>query len=206
MCLTKNALKFSYILENRKSDEFIIKRKIMAIAPPFNLTKWIEENRDLLKPPVGNKNLYKDAGDYIVMIVAGPNARKDYHYNETEELFYQIEGSIQVIIQEDGKRKEMELHAGDMYLHPAKVPHSPVRSEGSIGLVIERKRAGLGFQDGLLWYCDNCNTKLHDVYFELHNIEKDFLSHFNDFYTSKDLRTCNNCGTVMPTDERFVAK
>ncbi|NAS31084.1 3-hydroxyanthranilate 3,4-dioxygenase [Flavobacteriaceae bacterium R38] len=178
----------------------------MAIAPPFNLTKWIEENRNLLKPPVGNKNLYKDAGDYIVMIVAGPNARKDYHYNETEELFYQLEGSIKVIIQEDGKRKEMELNAGDMYLHPAKIPHSPVRSEGSIGLVIERKRAGKNFKDGLLWYCDNCNNKLHDVYFELHDIEKDFLSHFNHFYNSEALRTCSNCGTVMSTDKRFVTE
>jgi len=175
----------------------------MAITPPFNLTKWIEENRDLLKPPVGNKNLYKDAGDYIVMIVAGPN----YHYNETEELFYQLEGSIKVVIQEDGQRKEMTLNAGDMYLHPAKIPHSPVRSEGSIGLVIERKRAGLEFiKDGLLWFCDNCNTKLHEVYFELHDIEKDFLSHFNHFYNSKDLRTCNNCKTVMPTDKRFITK
>ena len=59
----------------------------MPIAKPFNLAAWIEENRDLLKPPVGNKNLYVESGDYIVMIVAGPNARKDYHYNETEELF-----------------------------------------------------------------------------------------------------------------------
>lgn len=59
----------------------------MAIKKPFNLNKWVEENRSSLKPPVGNKNLYKDAGDYIVMVVAGPNARKDYHYNETEELF-----------------------------------------------------------------------------------------------------------------------
>ena len=178
----------------------------MAILPPFNLTRWIEENRDLLKPPVGNKNLYKEADDYIVMIVAGPNARKDYHYNETEELFYQLEGSIKVIIQEDGERKEMELHAGDMYLHPAKVPHSPVRSEGSLGLVIERKRAGRGFTDGLLWYCDNCNNKLHDVYFELHDIEKDFLPHFNNFYRSEALKTCNNCGTVMPVDDRFISE
>ena len=178
----------------------------MAIAKPFNLNQWIDENRHLLKPPVGNKNVYTESGDYIVMIVAGPNARKDYHYNETEELFYQLEGSIKVIIQEDGERKEMELNAGDMYLNPAKIPHSPVRSEGSIGLVIERKRAGLGFTDGLLWHCENCNHKLHEVYFELYNIEKDFLSHFEHFYNSETLRTCSKCGTVMETDPRFVAK
>ena len=178
----------------------------MAIAKPFNLNQWIDENRHLLKPPVGNKNVYTESGDYIVMIVAGPNARKDYHYNETEELFYQLEGSITVVIQEDGKRKEMKLQAGDMYLNPAKIPHSPVRSEGSIGLVIERKRAGLGFTDGLLWHCDSYNHKLYEVYFELHNIEKDFLSHFEHFYGSEALRTCSNCGTVMDTDPRFVAK
>ncbi|HQV36067.1 MAG TPA: 3-hydroxyanthranilate 3,4-dioxygenase, partial [Flavobacterium sp.] len=120
----------------------------MAIQKPFNLTKWIEKNRHLLKPPVGNKNIYVDSGDYIVMIVGGPNARKDYHYNETEELFYQLEGKAKVIIQENGERKEFELNAGDMYLHPAKTPHSPVRSKNSIGLVIERKRAGKGFTDG----------------------------------------------------------
>ncbi len=178
----------------------------MAIAKPFNLTKWIEDNRHLLKPPVGNKNLYRESGDYIVMIVAGPNARKDYHYNETEELFYQLEGEIKVIIQEEGERKEMVLHPGDMYLHPAKVPHSPVRSQGSIGLVIERKRAGKGYTDGLIWYCDNCNHKLHEVYFELHNIENDFLPHFEHFFNSETLRTCDSCGSIMKTDPRFVVK
>jgi 3-hydroxyanthranilate 3,4-dioxygenase len=178
----------------------------MPIQKPFNLNKWIEENRESLKPPVGNKNLYKEADDYIVMIVAGPNARKDYHYNETEELFYQLEGSIKVIIQENGERKEMELHAGDMYLHPAGVPHSPVRSEGSVGLVIERKRAGKGYTDGLLWFCDSCNHKLHEVYFELKDIEKDFLPHFKHFYESEALRTCKNCNAVMPADSRFISQ
>lgn len=178
----------------------------MAIQKPFNLNKWIDENRHLLKPPVGNKNLYIDSGDYIVMIVAGPNARKDYHYNETEELFYQLEGEITVYIQDNGKKKAMKLSAGDMFLLPAKTPHSPVRSEGSIGLVIERKRAGKGFTDGLLWHCDNCNHKLHEVYFELHDIEKDFLKHFNHFYNSEALRTCDKCGTIMETDKRFVTK
>jgi len=178
----------------------------MAIQAPFNLLKWVEDNRALLKPPVGNKNLYKDAGDYIVMIVAGPNARKDYHYNETEELFYQLEGTIEVHIQENGEKKTMQLGPGDMYLHPAKVPHSPVRHENSIGLVIERKRKALNINDGLLWFCDNCNHKLHEVYFPLKDIEVDFLAHFNHFYNSKELRTCSNCNTVMPTDERFITK
>ncbi|OCB77268.1 3-hydroxyanthranilate 3,4-dioxygenase [Flavobacterium crassostreae] len=178
----------------------------MAIPKPFNLTQWIEQNRALLKPPVGNKNLYRESGDYIVMIVAGPNARKDYHYNQTEELFYQLEGTIKVLIQEDGQRKEMELQPGDMYLHPAKIPHSPVRSEGSIGLVIERKRQGQGLQDGLLWHCDHCNHKLYEVYFELQDIEKDFLPHFEHFYNSETLRTCAKCGTIMETDPRFTSK
>tara|TARA_R110000796_G_scaffold252584_1_gene388213 strand:- start:105961 stop:106494 length:534 start_codon:yes stop_codon:yes gene_type:complete len=175
----------------------------MGVKRPFNLQKWIDENRDLLKPPVGNKNLYPEGTDYIVMIVGGPNARKDYHYNETEELFYQLEGEITVRIQEDGKAVDIPLKAGDMYLHPAKVPHSPMRSEGSIGLVIERVRKP-EHTDGLMWFCDNCNSKLHDSYFKLTNIEKDFLPRFREFYGSEELRTCNSCGHVMETDPRFV--
>ncbi|RED93629.1 3-hydroxyanthranilate 3,4-dioxygenase [Marinoscillum furvescens] len=175
----------------------------MAIKRPFNLFQWIEENRDLLKPPVGNKNLYADAGDYIVMIVGGPNARKDYHYNETEELFFQLEGDILVKIQEDGKAVDVPIKAGEMFLLPAKVPHSPIRSEGSVGLVVERKRTK-AHTDGLLWYCDNCNHKLHETYFHLTNIEKDFLPRFKEFYGSDKLRSCDQCGTVMETDPRFV--
>lgn len=175
----------------------------MAIKRPFNLKKWIEDNRDLLKPPVGNKNLYTEAGDYIVMIVGGPNARKDYHYNETEELFYQLEGDILVKIQEDGKAVDVPIKEGEMYLHPARVPHSPIRPANSVGLVIERKREE-GHTDGLMWFCDNCNNKLHDTHFPLNNIEKDFLPRFREFYGSEKLRTCSNCGEVMETDARYV--
>lgn len=176
----------------------------MSIQNPFNLNKWIDENRHLLKPPVGNKNLYINSGDYIVMIVAGPNARKDFHYNETEELFYQLEGEITVFIQENGEKKAMKLSAGDMFLLPAKTPHSPSRTEGSIGLVIERKREGKDIPDGLLWYCENCNHKLYEVYFELRDIEKDFQKHFNHFYNSIELRTCSKCRTIMEADPRFT--
>ena len=175
----------------------------MAIKRPFNLQKWIDENRDLLKPPVGNKNLYKEAGDYIVMIVGGPNARKDYHYNETEELFYQLEGDIEVTIQEDGKAVKIPIKEGEMYLHPAKVPHSPARPANTVGLVIERKREEHD-TDGLMWFCDSCNHKLHEAYFPLKDVETDFQPRFREFFNSEELRTCDNCGDIMETDPRFT--
>lgn len=176
----------------------------MSIPKPFNLQKWIDENRDILKPPVGNKNLYPEGTDYIVMIVGGPNARKDYHYNETEELFYQLEGDINVRIQQGGEAVDIPIKAGEMYLLPPRVPHSPMRSDGSVGLVIERVRKGTELKDGLLWFCDKCNNKLHETYFKLENIEKDFLPRFREFYGNDELRKCNNCGHTMETDPRFV--
>ena len=177
----------------------------MEIKAPFNLFKWIEENRSLLKPPVGNKNLYVNAGDYIVMIVGGPNARKDYHYNETEELFFQLEGDILVKTQQNGKCIDVPIKAGEIYLLPAKTPHSPGRSENSIGLVIERVRKGTDMKDGLMWFCDNCNQKLYEAYFPLEDIEKDFLNVFKTYYNSVELRTCKSCGHTMDADDRFTS-
>ena len=173
------------------------------IKQPFNLQKWIDDNRHLLKPPVGNKNLYVESEDYIVMIVAGPNARKDYHYNETEELFYQIEGSIVVKTQQNGRLVEVPINEGEMFLLPPKVPHSPVRSEGSIGLVIERKRKATD-KDGLMWFSDTGNELLYEEYFHLTNIEKYFLPVFKRFYSNEKLRTCPKTGEVMEVDKKFL--
>ncbi|NEQ21937.1 MAG: 3-hydroxyanthranilate 3,4-dioxygenase, partial [Microcoleus sp. SIO2G3] len=74
----------------------------MAVTRPFDFQKWIDEHRHLLKPPVGNKLVFENA-EFIVQVVGGPNSRKDYHFDEGEEFFYQIEGDILVKIQEDGK-------------------------------------------------------------------------------------------------------
>jgi len=171
---------------------------------PFNLQKWIDDNRNLLKPPVGNKNLYTEAGDFIVMIVGGPNVRKDYHYNESEELFYQIEGDITVRIQHEGKAKDIIIKEGEMFLLPGNTPHSPMRGANTVGLVIEKVRKGTDLVDGLMWFCENCNTKLHEFRFPLSNIENDFLPRFKEFYSSLGLRTCKNCEHVMEADERFI--
>ena len=176
----------------------------MPIARPFNIHQWIEDNRDLLKPPVSNKCLYEEAGDFIVMVVGGPNARKDYHFNESEEWFYQIEGDINVRIQEDGKAVDVPIKEGEMFLLPGNVPHSPMRGENTVGLVIERVRKGTNMTDGLMWFCDECNHKLHEFKFPLVDIENDFQPRFREFYASEELRTCNNCGHVMEVDPRFA--
>src|ERR1700750_138586 len=133
----------------------------MPVTRPFNLNQWIDEHRHLLKPPVGNQSVYKDAGDFIVMVVGGPNSRKDFHYNETEELFYQLEGDIVVRIQEEGKIVDIPIKAGDMFLLPAKTPHSPQRKANTVGLVIEKVREGDEI-DGFMWFCESCGEKLYE--------------------------------------------
>lgn len=168
----------------------------MAITPPFNLYQWIDEHRHLLKPPVGNQSVYPDTGDFIVMVVGGPNSRKDFHYNETEELFYQLEGDIVVRIEEEGKIKDLSIKAGDMFLLPARTPHSPQRGPDTVGLVIERVRKD-GEIDGFLWFCENCHHKLYEEYLELTDIVAQLPPIMERFYQDKEKRTCKACGTIM---------
>jgi len=167
----------------------------MAVIRPINFKKWIDDNRHLLKPPVSNKVVYEDT-EFIVMVVGGPNSRKDFHYNESEEFFYQLEGDITVVIQEDGKAVPVQIKEGEIFLLPPKVPHSPGRGANTIGLVMERKRRA-DEQDGLLWFCEKCNHKLYERYFPLKNIMTQFQETFEYFYGSEDLRTCKSCGHVM---------
>lgn len=165
------------------------------LVSPLNFKAWIEEYRHLLKPPVGNKVVWKDA-DFIVMVVGGPNSRKDYHYNETPEFFYQVEGDIVLKIIDNGTPKDVRIKEGDIYLLPPKVPHSPQRGANTVGLVIEYKRPE-GMKDALLWYCENCTTKLYEEDFTLENIETDMPKIFDNYYSNELKRTCPNCGHVM---------
>jgi 3-hydroxyanthranilate 3,4-dioxygenase len=168
----------------------------MDIRKPLNLKKWIDENRHLLKPPVGNQVVYKENKDFIVMVVGGPNSRKDFHYNESEELFYQLEGTIHLRIIQDEKVEEMTIEPGDLFLLPPKVPHCPQRPANTVGLVLERHRQA-GERDGFLWFCESCGEKLYEEYIDLKDIVKELPEVMNRFYSSTQLRTCKKCGTVM---------
>ena len=169
----------------------------MSIAKPFNLQKWIEDNRDLLKPPVGNKQIYIDNSDFIVMIVGGPNGRKDYHWEDGEELFYQLEGDIQVkIINEDGSPETIDIREGEMFLLPPRVPPSPQRPANTVGLVLERTRKP-GEIDKLMWFCENCGKPLHEAGFPLKDIGTQIKEAIVNYSNNTEARTCKHCGTVM---------
>lgn len=167
----------------------------MALPPVYNLKAWVEENRDLLKPPVGNKMVYRDS-EFLVMVVGGPNRRKDFHIEDGEEFFYQIEGDITVRIMDDGKPRDIPIREGEMFLLPAKVPHSPQRPENSVGMVIERVRKE-GELDHLRWYCESCGEILHDASFQLVDLGSQLKPVIENFYADESLRTCKHCNAVM---------
>lgn len=167
---------------------------------PINFRKWIDDNRDKLKPPVGNQEVYPE-GDMIIMVVGGPNGRKDYHYNETPEFFYQLEGDITVKIIDDGEFRDVNIKEGEIFLLPGKIPHSPQRPANTVGLVVEQKRAP-GQMDALEWYCENCHHQLWRTQFPMSDIVKELPVAMEAFFSDIDKRTCDKCGTVMERPEK----
>ncbi len=167
----------------------------MYTQSAFSLSGWIDEHRHLLKPPVGNKLVFENA-DFIVMIVGGPNQRKDYHVNPTEEFFHQIEGDMVLKIIDDGQKRDIPIKQGDIYLLPANVPHSPQRPANTVGMVVERQRPQ-GQHDHVRWYCEQCDEILNDVDFQLVNLGTQLKPVIEEFYGSEPLRTCKKCSTVM---------
>ncbi len=167
---------------------------------PFNFQRWIDDHRHLLKPPVGNKCLFGGAdhpdGDFIIMVVGGPNARKDYHVDPGDEFFYQLEGDMVLKTRQNGGPVDVPIRQGEILLLPARVPHSPQRQANTVGLVIERRRRAAE-RDGFQWYCEKCNNLLYEEFFELTHIETQFPPIFERFFADERLRTCSRCGTVM---------
>lgn len=166
------------------------------MTDPINFKKWIEDHRHLLKPPIGNKVIWKE-GDFICMVVGGPNQRTDFHHDEGPEFFYQIEGDMILRVMEDEGRRDIRIREGEIFLLPPKVPHSPQRFANTVGLVIERQRLE-GELDGLLWFCERCDHQLYSEYFQLIDVETQFPPVFERFNSDDENRRCNECGHINP--------
>lgn len=165
------------------------------LRTPLNLREWVDEHRDLFKPPVGNKLVWENA-DFIVMAV-GANTRRDFHVNDGEEFFYQIEGDIILKVQDEGKIVDIPIKQGEIFLLPPRVPHSPRRPENTVGLVVEKKRDANQF-DGFQWYCEQCGNKLHEEFAHISNIVTQLPPLFARFYNDESKRVCKKCGTRFP--------
>ncbi len=167
----------------------------MHPAPPFHLQRFIDEHRAELRPPVANRQVFP-AGDFVIMVVGGPNARNDYHVDPGAEFFYQLEGTLTLKTVQDGRAIDYAVRAGDVFLLPPLVPHSPQRPAGSIGLVVERRRTAEE-RDGFQWYCPGCQALLYEEFFELTDIETQFPPIFERLYAHPARLTCHRCGTVL---------
>lgn len=168
----------------------------MTVPKPFKLLDWIDDNREHLKPPVCNKEMFADGG-FIVQVVGGPNSRTDYHVDEGPELFYQVEGEMLLKTVQDGAFVDIPIGEGEIFLLPPRVPHSPQRFRDTVGVVVERPRE-THEQDGFVWFCPKCANKLHEEYLHVSDIVKDLPPVFERFYGSVAARTCKRCGTVLP--------
>ncbi len=165
---------------------------------PFNFNRWIDENQHLLKPPVGNKALFETGDGMVVMIVGGPNQRVDFHDDPVEEFFYQLRGEMMLKVHDRGKIEDVVIRAGDVFLLPPHIRHSPQRpQEGSVGLVVEGTRREEDI-DGFEWFCFGCQGLVHRVETGVKDIVKDLPPLFAAFYGSEKARTCPHCGTLHP--------
>ena len=162
---------------------------------PINFMKWINDNRELLKPPVCNKVVWEDS-EFIIMVVGGPNSRKDYHVDIEEEFFYQIEGDMLLRVIENNKPVEIHIKEGEIFLLPANIPHSPQRFKNSVGLVVEKKRKASDL-DGFQWYCDNCFSLLYENFTQVSNIVTQLPIIFDDFWNNDNHRTCKKCNHFL---------
>jgi len=167
----------------------------MRLTPPINFKDWIDNNRHLLKPPVGNQVVY-DEGDFMIMIVGGPNSRKDYHVDPVEEFFYQLEGDMVLKVIENGQRVDIPIKEGEIFLLPKNLPHSPQRFDDTVGLVVEYKREE-GALDSFQWYCDACDSLLYEVSLDLEDIVAQLPPLFNAYWDNIESRTCDDCGAVQ---------
>ncbi len=164
-----------------------------SVSDAFNLLAWIAANREHFKPPVGNKYLYSGR-DFFVMIIAGPNARNDFHQVNSEEFFLQLKGDIAVKTIEDGKVRVNPIKEGEVFFIPANVPHSPQRGPNTLGLVVERRRPQ-GEPEHIIFFCENCNTLVYDKVFDCKDIVKHFTAAMEEFWKDEKLSTCACCGT-----------
>ena len=173
----------------------------MQISPPFNLQRMDRSNRDLLKPPVGNKLLFED-DEFIVMAVGGPNSRKDFHHDPGAEFFFQLEGDMVLRTIQAGRVMDVPIREGEVFLLPPEVPHSPQRPAGSVGIVVERRRRRRRIGWLFLVLRELRQSPVSGTHRRRATSRRSCPRFSRDFIRTSEQRTCASCGTVLQAPPR----
>ncbi|XP_048391919.1 3-hydroxyanthranilate 3,4-dioxygenase isoform X1 [Stegostoma tigrinum] len=103
-------------------------------------------------------------------------------------LFYQCQGDMCLKIIEKGKHKDVHIREGEMFLLPARIPHSPQRQANTMGLVFERTRLKTEL-DGLRYYVDNSTDVLFERWFYCEDLGTQLAPIIKEFFNSEEYRT-----------------
>lgn len=159
----------------------------------FNLKQWIDEHRGNW----GQRRILWEDSDFIAFITRGPNRRKDFHINPGDEIFYQLEGELNLhYVGADGRQELAVLKPGELFLLPHGIPHSPRRAEGSWTYVVERRRLP-SEQDRFVWICERCGNQLHEVAVYFNDPSEAVAQATGVMKTDHSLATCKKCGEIL---------
>jgi len=174
------------------------------LCKPTNIGQWYAKNKAQFSPPICNKLLHKN--QMTVMFVGGPNTRTDFHLDQGSEFFWMLKGSMELPTIQQGKLKVVKINAGEVFLLPPRIPHSPQRpEEESLGMVIERERNQEKNEvDGLRWYTDfnNPTEILWEKYFYCGDLGKDLVPVVKAYKESEECKT-GIPGSNVVTDPPF---
>ncbi|HEX9443530.1 MAG TPA: 3-hydroxyanthranilate 3,4-dioxygenase [Candidatus Binatia bacterium] len=170
----------------------------METLSTYHLKRWVEENKNLFSPPYKTNRLLVHHRDFLVMVLAGPNVRLDFHVDPGDEFFYQIQGDMELHLKPEGEKREVvTIRQGEIFLCPGGLPHSPRRPEGTWGLVIERKRRPEE-NEQFLWFCEKCDAGVLARTVAQGDVGAQVTKIYQAFNADAALRTCPACGDVFP--------
>lgn len=159
-----------------------------ATYATVNLVDYAEKHQADLTPPVCNRMIFNQ-GKLRIMIIGGPNQRKDYHLNLGEEIFFQLKGDMCLKTMECGEPKDVVIREGELFVLPGKIAHSPQRFENTLGVVVERARADSEL-DGLRYFVDETNQRvLWQRFFHVTDLGSQLVPLIKTYFASEAFAT-----------------
>ena len=166
----------------------------MSVISIINLA---DQYRELLKSGKTVSVQWQES-DSVAFVARGREYRSEFHTNPSDEVIYMIKGAMRLHYRtESGHEEVARISEGSVIRIPAGVPHSPRRAPDTFTFVLERKRRE-GEIDRFHWFCQKCDTLLHEETFAVHDYRDDPVSKaYQRFFENQDFRTCKKCGEIM---------